>query len=189
MLIFIRPTRPQQEGKPHFKYSGGSMRIKRSALVKILSNLANAGIDASDASGWTPFEFINEATDLLIDLELVEIQPESTGMVLNAQSKLTRADVDACMNEWKATLTHFQINRPLGERDQVSIMRGVQTYGADWVKFALIGARKQEASNSFDPKNYVSLANYLHKDKIERLVNIGSGKESSAGIDWGKVFA
>jgi hypothetical protein len=101
---------------------------------------------------------------------------------------MTRPEVDLCLEEWKNTLTHFEINRPINQRDEIEIARAVQQYGSDWVKLALQGARKQVKGKTYDPKNFVSLRLYLHKDKIERLVNIGAGKESIEGYDWSKIF-
>lgn len=97
---------------------------------------------------------------------------------------VTSGEVSTCVDEWRTTLQHFEINRPIGERDQVSIARAIQAFGAEWVKLAFAGARKQTKGRNFDPKNFVSLSLYLHKDKIERLVNIGAGTESSEGLDW-----
>lgn len=99
-----------------------------------------------------------------------------------------REEIDRCIQEWKRTLEHFEISRPIGERDQIEIARAVQSFGEEWVKLAFQGARKQQASKRFDPKLFVSLRIYLHKDRIERLVNIGAGKESADGIDWAYVF-
>jgi hypothetical protein len=93
-----------------------------------------------------------------------------------------------CLEEWKATLKHFEIERSLGERDQLEIARAIQRDGPEWVKLAFQGARKQKAEKNFDPKQFVSLRIYLDPKRIERLVNIGSGKESADGTDWVKVF-
>jgi hypothetical protein len=98
-------------------------------------------------------------------------------------------DLSECKREWTATLEHFGIQRPLGQRDEIAIARGIQAFGSAWVKLAFAGARKQTKGKNFDPKHFVSLATYLHKDKIERLVNIGAGKESAEGIDWSAFMA
>jgi hypothetical protein len=97
--------------------------------------------------------------------------------------------MDQCVSEWKATLEHFEIGRPYSERDEIELARGIQSFGAAWVVLALQGARKQKAGRNFDPKQFVSLRTYLHKDKIERLVNLGAGKESADGFDWGAFWA
>lgn len=104
--------------------------------------------------------------------------------LLERRPKVTSEVVAECQAEWQRTLEHFEINRPLGERDQIEIARAVQTFGGEWVKLALQGARKQKAGPRFDPKQFVSLRIYLDKTRIERLVNIGAGKESSDGLDW-----
>lgn len=97
-------------------------------------------------------------------------------------------EVNLCMDEWKATLKHFGIERPLGERDEIEIARGVKTYSTEWVKLAFAGMRKQTKGPKFDPAQFVSLAIAFDPKRIERLVNIGSGKESVSGIDWARVF-
>lgn len=94
----------------------------------------------------------------------------------------------SCLEEWKKTLEHFEIKRHLGERDQLEIGRAIQEFSSEWVKLAFQGARKQVKTPRFDPKNFVSLRIYLHKDRIERLVNIGAGKEGAEGIDWGNFL-
>lgn len=94
------------------------------------------------------------------------------------------AKLQDCLEEWRSTLKHFEINRPVGERDELTVARAIQEFGSDWVILAFKGARKQTKGAKFDPKNFVSLAIYLHKDRIERLVNIGAGKESVEGLDW-----
>lgn len=99
-----------------------------------------------------------------------------------------REEINDCVEEWQATLKHFEINRPVGELDQLEITRAFQRFGPSWVKLAFQGARKQKASPRFDPKQFVSLRIYLDPKRIERLVNIGSGKESTENVDWTKVF-
>lgn len=105
-----------------------------------------------------------------------------------AQHKVTPENLAQCKAEWKKTLVHFEIDRALGERDEFALAAAIRQSSADWVRLALIGARQQKAGPRFDPKQFVSLAIYLHKDRIERLVNIGAGKESADGVDWAKVF-
>ena len=101
---------------------------------------------------------------------------------------VTGGELAACLDEWRTTLLHFQISRPLNERDEVGVARAIQDFSASWVKLALLGARKQKPGKNFDPKNFVSLSIYFHKDRVERLVNIGAGTESADGIDWSAVF-
>lgn len=98
-------------------------------------------------------------------------------------------EVRDALAEWDATLKHFEIQRPIGPRDELAIARAVQSFGAEWVRLAFHGARKQTKGKTFDPKQFVSLAIYLDPKRIERLVNIGAGKESADGLDWAKVFA
>lgn len=101
---------------------------------------------------------------------------------------VTSGEAAACLDEWRTTLKHFEINRGVGIRDEVAIGKAISSFGHEWVKLALQGARKQTSGPRFDPKKFVSLSIYLHKDRIERLVNIGAGNETSADIDWTKVF-
>lgn len=97
-------------------------------------------------------------------------------------------EVEGCLEEWRSTLKHFDISRTVGERDHLAIARAVQSFGPEWVRQAFQGARKQTKGPRFDPRQFVSLSIYLHKDRIERLVNIGAGKESADGVDWSQVF-
>lgn len=101
---------------------------------------------------------------------------------------ITPLDVAVCKDEWRITLDHFKISRSINQRDEVELAKGIQRFGVEWVVTALKGARKQTKGKNFDPSHFVSLASYLHKDRIERLVNIGSGREESSEIDWAKVF-
>lgn len=113
---------------------------------------------------------------------------ESGNPIASAKEKVSGDSVRECISEWALTLKHFQIARKPNAQDELKIARAVQAFGADWVKLAFQGARKQSKAKNFDPKNFVSLSLYLHKDKIERLVNIGAGKESGEGIDWTGFF-
>lgn len=97
-------------------------------------------------------------------------------------------EIRDCLREWKTTLDHFEIGRGPGIYDQDQIARAAKRFGVEWVRLAFIGARKQQPSKSWNPKQYVSLMIYLDPKRIERLVNIGAGKESIEGIDWGAVF-
>lgn len=102
---------------------------------------------------------------------------------------VTSEDVRECLDEWKTTLDHFGKVRPLGMPDEIGIAAAVRRFGPEWVKLALQGARMQKSGPRFDPKQFVSLAIYLHPTRIERLVNIGCGKESAEGTDWASIFS
>lgn len=123
--------------------------------------------------------------------------PSANEVALSKEGKKVRREesktlspgfIKECLNEWKITLEHFQINRGIGERDEIRIARAVTTFGEDWVKLALQGARKQTASKTWNPRDFVSLDIYFDPKRIERLVNIGAGKESAEDIDWSKVW-
>lgn len=89
--------------------------------------------------------------------------------------KVTKKDVQECLKEWGMTLAHFGIHRKPGLHDETTIGYAVGKYGAEWVRLALIGARKEEKSEGYDPARFVSLRTYLDPEKIERYVNQGSG--------------
>ena len=112
---------------------------------------------------------------------------ERTNVTDGHRKNLSESVMD-CITDWKQTLDHFEIKRSIGERDQLAIARAVQSFGAEWVKLAFAGARKQKAGKNWDPKQFVSLSIFLDPKRIERLVNLGSGKESADGIDWANVF-
>jgi hypothetical protein len=112
-------------------------------------------------------------------------------------STLTQAAVKACLEDWKKTLEHFEIDWELtgvGQAEELEIARCIQHWdakgkaGATWVKLALAGAQKQKASKTWDPKQFVSLRSYLDPKRMERLVNIGAGKESAEGIEWENIL-
>lgn len=97
-------------------------------------------------------------------------------------------NLQACLDEWRGTLRHFQIERAVSQRDELAIGKAIQDYGSEWVLLAFQGARKQTKSPRFDPKHFVSLSIYLHKERIERLVNIGAGTESAENMDWASFW-
>ena len=86
-----------------------------------------------------------------------------------------------CMNTWLGTLEHFGIKRALNPREELEIARNVQKYGAEYVELALYGARWEPKTETFDPKNFVSLRRVFGRDKqgfdlIDRFVNLGAPK-------------
>lgn len=115
-------------------------------------------------------------------------EEEVKGGVGEKKFPITSGEVAACLDDWRSTLQHFKIERALGERDQLEIARAVQAFGPEWVKLAFAGARKQKPGKNYDPAQFVSLRLYLDPKRIERLVNIGAGKESAEGIDWSSIF-
>lgn len=104
------------------------------------------------------------------------------------KSAVQSEEIKNCVFEWQKTREHFGISRPNNQRDEVEIAKAISRFGFDWVTLALLGARKQTKGKTFDPAQFVSLSIYLHPSRIERLVNIGAGKEAAEGIDWGAVF-
>jgi len=130
-----------------------------------------------------------------LDHNATTTRPQSDhNVTLNEEGKNVRREeslsqgVQKCIEEWKFTLTHFGVDRELKQFDEDRIARAVQRYGYEWVSLAFQGARKQQKSAKWDPSQFVSLTSYLDPNKIERLVNIGAGKEDASEIDWSKVF-
>jgi hypothetical protein len=178
------------------RYQYGNLNPANRAHLSVIQLLEQSGISPTELAPSKPLpRGIQGDKDKDKDKEKDNVLEGGTGGTYApgfgyvAPAHVTREGVAECMAEWRKTLEHFGIDRPMGERDQIEIARAIQTYGADWVLLAMQGARKQKASPRFDPKNFVSLRIYLHRDRIERLVNIGAGKESADGVDWGKVFA
>lgn len=114
-------------------------------------------------------------------------ETDKTNVTDAPAAALRRADVQECVSEWKQTLEHFKIDRKVGQGDELEIARAITRSGADWVKLALQGARKQKAGKSWDPAQFVSLKIYLDPKRIERLVNLGAAATED-GFDWSKVF-
>jgi hypothetical protein len=98
---------------------------------------------------------------------------------------LKRVDIDACFEEYKKTVIHFQIERMPGEPQRIEIARGIQRFGAETVRFAFIGARMQKKTPTYDPAQFVSVQSYLKPGRVEQLANLGSGKADI--VDWSKI--
>lgn len=92
--------------------------------------------------------------------------------------RVLKKDVDACMSEWGKTLNHFSIDCRPAAHDEMTIARGIQQFGPDWVSLAIVGARKEERTADYNPAKFVSLRSFLSGERIERLKNLGAGAQA-----------
>jgi hypothetical protein len=84
-------------------------------------------------------------------------------------SQLSLADL---LQTWKETLAHFEVDS-IGFGDDLQIKRWADDKGYDQVRLALIGARHEPATKTFDPKNYISLSRILNQRHFQTNVNRG----------------
>lgn len=89
-----------------------------------------------------------------------------------------------CMKTWRGTLEHFGISRGVSQWEETQIARAERIYGAELVELALFGARFEKKTDKFDPKDYLSLARILEKDRqgvarIDLYANAGDRKRKS----------
>jgi hypothetical protein len=88
--------------------------------------------------------------------------------------ELTKANLQLCFDAWRETLAHFRMGRStLLEAEHLLITRAIQKHGAPAVRFALIGARLQKKSDTFDPAKFVNLERYLSRERFQDLMNAG----------------
>jgi hypothetical protein len=139
------------------------------------------------------YGFTIENNNILIDRPTVVPQyPHSGGSVLinikdNIDYKIKNKDEDFEQNQskiseaWKAwieTLKHFGIPQSkILPTHETSIARAIKTIGFQNVMDAIEGQRYEQATENFNPKNYLRLDRVLHKDKngvsrFESLANL-----------------
>lgn len=166
------------------------LKVKTTDISRTVNQLVTAGVllvtdrlpvDTANTHNFQSSLTTNERTNERDETNVTYERARKSGAV-------TTGEIAACMDDWRTTLQHFSIDRTPGERDQIEIARAVQAFGAGWVKMAFAGARKQKAGKNWDPGQFVSLRIYLDPKRIERLVNIGAGKESSDGLDWSRFL-
>lgn len=89
--------------------------------------------------------------------------------------------IEDCVLAWKQTLEKFGHKRPVAEDERQMIGRYIQRKGAENVRLALIGARYEPKTETFDPKKYVSLDRIFLKRKDGKdpfLVFVNWGDEA-----------
>lgn len=93
-----------------------------------------------------------------------------------------------CIEDWKATLKHFGVDRNLIAGEDAQITRGIQRFGPEAVQLAIRGAQKQSRGAKFNPAEFLSLAIILSEKNIARLGALGAGASAeSSGVDWSKI--
>lgn len=99
-----------------------------------------------------------------------------------------------CVATWEGTLRHFGINRTVSDWENTQIIRAALKYGEDMVELALFGARFEKKTEKFDPKDYLSLARILEKDRqgvarIDLYANAGARQRANAQSEAGQRAA
>lgn len=84
-----------------------------------------------------------------------------------------RGDLETLLTEWKTTLNHFLIERDTLAGEDTQVLDALKKHGFDAVKLALIGARREQKTQSFDPSKHVKLYRYLGPN-FEKFVNLGA---------------
>jgi len=72
--------------------------------------------------------------------------------------------------------------RPCFPFEEGKISRALETYGAEAVRLAFMGAIYEPSSKEFNPANYLSLIRIFAPDKIERFINLGARAEEKIRI-------
>lgn len=91
---------------------------------------------------------------------------------VKAEVKATRVSPDSlaqALDEWVRTLKHFEIDRTPGERDHVHLARAIQEFGIEDVALALRGSRYEAPTQTFRPKEHLTLARIFGRDKSGSL--------------------
>lgn len=83
-------------------------------------------------------------------------------------------EINQVTETWKGTLRHFGMGRTLLPIEQVQIARAIQAYGAKAVSLALLGARSEPRSESFNPANFLSLTRIFEHKNFQRFLNLGT---------------
>ncbi len=78
-----------------------------------------------------------------------------------------------CLGAWKETLEHFGISKD-PKLDEVQICRMIQSQGESQTELALLGARFEAKTSTFDPADYISIRRIAKPDVFDKLANLGA---------------
>lgn len=88
--------------------------------------------------------------------------------------------LEQCYQAWLDTLAFYKAARPqLSPQEQLSIARAVQRQGrAKAVLYALIGARHEPKSETYDPAKFLKINRVLDPEHFNRFMNLGVQAEN-----------
>lgn len=87
--------------------------------------------------------------------------------------------LESCIGEWGTTLQHFGRSRD-PRLDAIELGRLVTRYGAERVRYAIVGARFEQPTQTFDPRKHLSLERIGRPANFEKLVGLGDEAETRA---------
>jgi len=82
-------------------------------------------------------------------------------------------EIKQCIEEWGKTLSHHKIQKD-PRFDESSIASLIIRNGCEKTKLALLGARYEEGSPTYDPSKHVSILRLFKSDIFETFVNLGA---------------
>lgn len=83
-----------------------------------------------------------------------------------------------CIGVWGETLAHFKIDKD-AKRDEVQIARLIQRYGPEQTLLALVGARFEAPTKTFNPRQHVSILRLAKPEVFDKFSNLGSQNQGT----------
>jgi DNA-binding transcriptional regulator YhcF (GntR family) len=98
---------------------------------------------------------------------------------------LTREILSECISVWGKTLEFFKVSKDPW-LDETGVARLVLVRGHENTKLALLGARFESKTETFDPGQHISIRRISKPDVFEKLVNLGSRHKpaGSETVEW-----
>jgi ribonuclease D len=84
--------------------------------------------------------------------------------------------ITECVAAWRETLKKFKCDRPLTPAEFAQIGRMIQTNGRELTLMALVGARHEQASESFNPAQHLSVQRVADSKNFSRFASLGAPK-------------
>lgn len=92
-----------------------------------------------------------------------------------------KEQIQVAAQEWKATLTHFAIDRD-AQRDESNLLRLIKAHGLDDTLLALRGMRLEQGSENFTPARHVALHRLSKPNIFEKFVNLGATTQKPTSL-------
>ncbi len=148
-------------------------------------------------SGGRPKKNLSETeTKPKVNLEVTYIEPTPNPLTLTPalvpvpvlapvkikekeEVKLISSELEACIKDWSGTLQYFKIDRPILPHEKMKIAALVKMYGdVKSVRYALVGMRFEQKSESFDPGKHLSLERLYDSKLFEKFINLAAAEMS-----------
>lgn len=96
-------------------------------------------------------------------------------------NKNIKISLNQAIQTWLGTLKHFGIDRGIAPNEDIFLLRKIEKCGLEEVELALLGARYEPKTPTFDPKSFVSLKRIFGNEKDMFQKNVNRGHQAKSG--------